>query len=190
MSKTQQLFEELRPLALKIARGFQRKLPSSVLIEDLKAAAMAGLWESVRKYPNGGDELEWYARARIRGSIIDELRAQDWLPRNARRFGLPTHVIRIPDLSKSAQESIQTTEETAADNILEQNRLKARLKMLVDSLPSRERFIAIELFYRDRQLKEIAANLGISEPRISQLKNRLLKRLKTAMEKSNGTGNT
>jgi len=28
--------------------------------------------------------FEWYVRVRIRGAILDELRAQDWLPRRAR----------------------------------------------------------------------------------------------------------
>ncbi len=83
--RAQCLLEEFTPLVRKIAGGFQRKLPRNVLREDLIAAGMSGLWDAIRRHPDGGDEsFEWYVRVRIRGAILDELRAQDWLPRRAR----------------------------------------------------------------------------------------------------------
>src|SRR6185503_3671143 len=89
-----------------------RRLPPNVRREDLFSAGMLGLYDSMRK--NGGDEdgpkFEWYARIRIRGAILDELRAQDWLPRRARwvaagrreaapgATNLPSAVIGFDDL--------------------------------------------------------------------------------------------
>ena len=62
-----------------------RRLPSNVQRDDLLAAGVYGLVDSLRR--NGGDGgagFAWYARLRIRGAIVDELRAQDWLSRRAR----------------------------------------------------------------------------------------------------------
>jgi len=82
---SQELLARYEPLVRKIAGGFQRKLPRNVLREDLIAAGMSGLWDAIRRHPDGPSEsFEWYVRVRIRGAILDELRAQDWLPRRAR----------------------------------------------------------------------------------------------------------
>src|SRR3990167_4367950 len=73
------------PLVRQVVARFIRRLPSNVLRDDLVAAGVYGLVDSLRK--NGGDHgptFESYARIRIRGAILDELRTQDWLPRRAR----------------------------------------------------------------------------------------------------------
>ncbi|MDF3069079.1 MAG: polymerase sigma factor for flagellar operon [Polyangiaceae bacterium] len=112
--RAQRLLEEFTPLVRKIAGGFQRKLPRNVLREDLIAAGMSGLWDAIRRHPDGGDDsFEWYVRVRIRGAILDELRAQDWLPRRARAaaeahagtdaYIPPPSVVRIDDVSEWEQ---------------------------------------------------------------------------------------
>src|SRR6185295_4970526 len=95
------------PLVRQVVARFLRRLPANVLRDDLIAAGVFGLVDSLRK--NGGDQgaaFESYARIRIRGAILDELRAQDWLPRRARwamRDGttedVPVAVIGLDDLS-------------------------------------------------------------------------------------------
>src|SRR5688572_5313788 len=80
-----QLIAKYTGLVRQIAGGFQRKLPRNVLRDDLIAAGMSGLWDAVRKHGHEQTEnFDWYVRVRIRGAILDELRAQDWLPRRAR----------------------------------------------------------------------------------------------------------
>src|SRR5258708_38516584 len=61
-----------------------RKLPPNVLRDDLVAAGTFGLVDALRKSSDRGPAFEWYARIRIRGAVVDELRAQDWLTRRAR----------------------------------------------------------------------------------------------------------
>src|SRR5690606_34900002 len=80
-----QMLSTYTPLVRQIAGGFQRRLPRNVLREDLIAAGMSGLWDAIRRHTDRPTEsFEWYVRVRIRGAILDELRAQDWLPRRAR----------------------------------------------------------------------------------------------------------
>src|SRR5690606_32580799 len=79
------LIAKYSSLVRQIAGGFQRKLPRNVLRDDLIAAGMSGLWDAVRKHGHEATgNFDWYVRVRIRGAILDELRAQDWLPRRAR----------------------------------------------------------------------------------------------------------
>src|SRR5258708_851660 len=61
-----------------------RKLPPNVLRDDLLAAGTFGLVDALRKSADRGPAFDWYARIRIRGAVVDELRAQDWLTRRAR----------------------------------------------------------------------------------------------------------
>jgi RNA polymerase sigma factor for flagellar operon FliA len=58
-------------------------LPPHVDGEDLYSAGLTGLLSAVRQYnPNAGTSFETYARLRIRGSVLDELRRMDWVPRS------------------------------------------------------------------------------------------------------------
>jgi RNA polymerase sigma factor for flagellar operon FliA len=57
-------------------------LPDHVDRDDLHSAGLVGLLQSLRNYdPASGTSFEGYARLRIRGAMIDELRRMDWVPR-------------------------------------------------------------------------------------------------------------
>ena len=61
-------------------------LPISIATEDLISYGTMGLMEAVERFdPERGLKFETYAVTRIRGSIIDQLRFQDWIPRGVRR---------------------------------------------------------------------------------------------------------
>ncbi len=61
-------------------------LPPNFAIEDIASYGVEGLIDAVEKYlPNKGARFETYAIMRIRGNIIDKIRAEDWLPRQMRR---------------------------------------------------------------------------------------------------------
>ena len=60
-------------------------MPNSVDMEDLISYGIFGLLDAVEKFdPNRGIKFESYATVRIRGAIIDGLRAADWVPRSVR----------------------------------------------------------------------------------------------------------
>jgi RNA polymerase sigma factor for flagellar operon FliA len=53
--------------------------------EDLEQIGMMGLLEALRRYGTPDAQFEAYAFKRIRGSMLDELRRQDWRPRQLRQ---------------------------------------------------------------------------------------------------------
>lgn len=61
-------------------------LPVSISNDDLMGYGIEGLIEAVDRFdPQRGLKFETYAITRIRGSIIDRLRSQDWVPRGVRK---------------------------------------------------------------------------------------------------------
>lgn len=61
-------------------------LPPSFSYEDITSYGVEGLIDAIEKYsPNKGAKFETYALMRIRGSIIDKVRSQDFLPRSIRK---------------------------------------------------------------------------------------------------------
>ena len=60
-------------------------LPKSVDTADLVSAGVFGLMDAIDKFdPDQGVKFETYAVPRIRGAILDSLRALDWVPRSVR----------------------------------------------------------------------------------------------------------
>jgi RNA polymerase sigma factor for flagellar operon FliA len=78
--------EDYAPLVKRIAQHMMVRMPASVQLEDLLQAGMIGLLEAAQKYDSSqGASFETYAGIRIRGSIIDEMRKGDWVPRSVHR---------------------------------------------------------------------------------------------------------
>jgi RNA polymerase sigma factor FliA len=70
----------------KLAYQLKAKLPPSVELDDLIQAGMMGLLDAINRYEDThGAQFETYASQRIRGSMLDELRSADWLPRGIRK---------------------------------------------------------------------------------------------------------
>ncbi|MGV3581186.1 MAG: RNA polymerase sigma factor FliA [Methylophilus sp.] len=70
----------------KMAYQLKAKLPASVELDDLIQAGMMGLLDAINRYEDThGAQFETYASQRIRGSMLDELRSADWLPRSIRK---------------------------------------------------------------------------------------------------------
>ena len=79
------LIVEYAPVVKMIAQKIASRLPPSIQIDDLISAGVLGLMDALEKWdPNRETKLKTYAEFRIRGAILDELRAQDWVPRSIR----------------------------------------------------------------------------------------------------------
>src|SRR5205823_8531912 len=73
------------PLVKYVAGRVGSGLPSHVDESDLVQYGLLGLIGAIERYdPDRDVKFETYAMARIKGSIIDELRAMDWVPRSIR----------------------------------------------------------------------------------------------------------
>jgi len=74
------------PLVSRVANRVGVGLPSNVEVGDCTSYGMFGLIDAIEKYdPARGVRFEPYAMSRIRGAILDELRALDWIPRSVRQ---------------------------------------------------------------------------------------------------------
>ncbi len=191
-----QLLQQYAPLVRQIVGGFQRKLPRNVLRDDLIAAGMSGLWDAIRRQDGQCDDsFEWYVRVRIRGAILDELRAQDWLPRRARAAAAeaqesgntslaPPSVVRLEDVSEWEQgRALGSGEGTSSESAVHQKFVGEALARAVEQLPERERHIVSMHYFKGIKFKDLGAQLGVSEPRISQLHSRAMKRLRALISK-------
>ena len=68
-----------------VAARLAAELPVHVTRADLASYGVFGLIDAIGRFePDRGLKFESYAIARIRGAIIDELRAIDWVPRSVR----------------------------------------------------------------------------------------------------------
>ena len=66
-------------------RGYSRQAASVINEEDLMQLGMIGLLDSIERFdPSRGVKFETYAITRIRGTVQDELRKLDWVPRSVR----------------------------------------------------------------------------------------------------------
>jgi len=73
------------PLVKYISDRIFQRLPRRVDIRDLRSAGIFGLIRAIDAFDmSRGIKFETYCSVRVRGSILDELRAQDWVPRPVR----------------------------------------------------------------------------------------------------------
>lgn len=81
-----ELVTQFAPLVKRIAYHLKARLPATIMVDDLLQAGMIGLLEASRKYDaSQGASFETYAGIRIRGSMLDELRRNDWAPKSVHR---------------------------------------------------------------------------------------------------------
>jgi RNA polymerase sigma factor for flagellar operon FliA len=165
------------PLVRRVVQRLARRLPANVQRDDLFAAGVFGLVDSLRR--NGGDggaSFEWYARTRIRGAIFDELRAQDWLSRRARAAGGVTACFVSFEDIVSDELCLAGPEDPF--EAFASCCLRRSLACALTQLPERERTVVGRYYFEGARLKDIGAELGVSEPRISQILSRAIERLR------------
>jgi len=80
------LIVKYAPLVKFLANRMAIRLPPSVSVDDLISAGIIGLLDAIDKFdPGKGVQFKTYAEFRIKGSILDELRSMDWIPRSVRK---------------------------------------------------------------------------------------------------------
>src|SRR3990170_4290665 len=79
------LIEEYLPIVRYVAERMSERLPKSVQVDDLVSTGVFGLLDAIDRFDiKRGVKFETYCVGRIRGAILDELRAMDWVPRLTR----------------------------------------------------------------------------------------------------------
>lgn len=88
----EQIVIHYTPLVNFVARQVAQGLPAHVDRDDLVSWGNMGLLDAIEKFDLGrAVKFQTYAMTRIRGSIIDGLRAVDWVPRSVRSAAREVH---------------------------------------------------------------------------------------------------
>lgn len=203
------------------------RVPQHVQRDDLVSAGQLALVKAARAYDaSTGVPFGHYARTRIRGALVDELRAADWATRSVRSRArsmaraedrLAAELGRWPsdaelareleldlasvssartDLHRSVVVSLDQLVETtgsadehlapgmhqvdAGQYVVQAERIRY-LTAAVQALPERLRVVVEQYFLGERPMAEIAAQLGVTESRVSQLRAEALTLLRDGM---------
>ena len=115
------LMEHYAYLVRYTAERLYSKLPDKIELDDLISAGIFGLMDAIDAYdPSRGVKFETYCSPRVRGSILDELRSMDWVPRLVRARAhqlaratqsLEAHLGRVPTERETAEELDMDMEE-------------------------------------------------------------------------------
>jgi RNA polymerase sigma factor FliA len=107
-----QLIEQHLPLVRHVVFQVAVHFPRHVDREELATAGALGLVEAARRFDETrGVPFDRFAAQRIRGAILDAVRAADWAPRSVRTLArrlesveqkLATDLGRVPSLSETA----------------------------------------------------------------------------------------
>jgi RNA polymerase sigma factor for flagellar operon FliA len=171
-------------------------LPAGVDTDDLISCGVLGLAEAWERYDSSrGVAFEAFAIPRVKGAIIDAIRASDWVPRKARQrarlTGEPVAVLVSIDEKRGGDSDSSTTADRLADKDADQpgNELfaaESRRELVgsLNKLPERERMIVTLHYFEKVALQDIARALGVTESRVSQLHTRALRMLRAALEEA------
>ncbi|MFZ0945779.1 MAG: FliA/WhiG family RNA polymerase sigma factor [Syntrophobacteraceae bacterium] len=86
MSERDKAVMEHSDLVRYVAFRLISRLPDHIAVEDLISAGVLGLMDAIEKYDScQGIPFEYYAKIRIKGAMLDEIRSMDWVPRSLRQ---------------------------------------------------------------------------------------------------------
>jgi RNA polymerase sigma factor for flagellar operon FliA len=177
------------PLVKLVARTAGRRVHDSYR-PDLISFGVIGLMDAIDKFDAGvGVRFETYASRRIRGAIIDGIRALRWLPRGAEhKGGRKIHEVVAVDFQTARSSHGYPLAETLSDRVESLPGDEAELAAehhevvrAIDGLPQRERRVVLDYYFERRRLADIGAEMGISESRVCQLHQRALGVLRSVL---------
>lgn len=170
-------------------------LPVGLEASDLVSSGILGLAEAWERYDaSRGVAFEAYAVPRIRGAVIDAIRASDWVPRKARQrarnTGEQVAVLISLDGGRSDTDSDDGAARIADDAApvpgaaLMATERRHELLATMNHLPEREKMIVTQHYFHGVQLAQIARELGVTESRVSQLHGRALRMLRAGLDEN------
>lgn len=171
------------PLVKFVAGRVGASLPPSVDHNDLVSYGVLGLIESIERFDAGREvKFETYAIPRIRGAMLDELRALDWVPRSVRAKA--RELERAMTKLRSDLLRDPTEEELAAELQLDVSELRDRLDSTIAiSIVALEDMLTVTNDEGDGvSLLDTLPDLGVEMPGAAIEANETRKALRTAIE--------
>ncbi len=195
-----ELVEDHVDLVEVLVGRMRRRTPPNVDVDGLRSAGQVGLLEAARGFdPDRGVPFGGYARRRIWGALLDELRSQDWVPRRVRDAA--RSVDRTSTAAAGAVASAAAAVSAEAQlarlvplpdrlevpggvdpqQVVADRELVNLVHAAVDALPPAERTVVAGVYLSDRPFATLAAELGVSPSRVSQLRSNGLAMVRQAM---------
>jgi RNA polymerase sigma factor for flagellar operon FliA len=85
-SEKEAIIKDLMPFIKYTAYRYQWRVPPQLTVDDLISVGVIGLLDAIEKFdPSKKVKLKTYAEFRIKGSMLDEIRANDWAPKTLRK---------------------------------------------------------------------------------------------------------
>ncbi len=158
-------------LVRQIAASVARRLPSHVDRDELVSLGALGYAEArVRFDASRGVPFAGFAAMRIRGAILDGLRAVDTLSRGDRKRAKADAAPTAPRVvNDEAEVDAAVAEQDDAADLLQREEMLEELRVALDKLPERDRYILSRHFFDDVPMRAIGIELGVTESRISQI---------------------
>lgn len=225
------LVEANLPLVRHVLSGVAAHYPRHADREELAQAATLGLVEAANRFDaSRGVPFERWASLRIRGAIVDAVRALDFAPRTLRsaardveaaRSGLEAELGRTPTDAETAARVGMTVAELSSlqgrvhrslvlsldapcgeedgdaltlgsglldetmlepVQLLEERERATYVRDALDCLPDRLRDVVVGYFLQGESSADLAARLGVTESRVSQMRTEALKLMRTGIE--------
>ena len=149
------------PIVKYVAGRLMVHIGQNVEFDDLVGYGIFGLIDAIEKFdPSKGVKFETYASFRIRGTIIDNIRRMDWVPRTLRQKNkqIESAIIKLEDelgrsptddeladaLGLTPDETIDLIRKSSIhslvslDDFLEQNYEKSHVSLVTNSSDSPE----------------------------------------------------
>ena len=200
--RKQQMILDNTPLVKKVASKIFFKLPRDAGIEfdELVNTGIIGLIKAIDKFDESKAQFSTYAYIKIRGEILDYLRSLHIMPRSMREKikkekeegkDIPLSNLAIMISMEKAlggdESSLRLIDIMVSDDIgPEEQALNSQIgDKIVEAmaqLSEKERKTLQMFFFEEREPKEIANALGISQSRVSQIKSQAIKKLKTILK--------
>jgi len=108
----EKLINNSLPFIKYTAYRLSKRLPPHLSVEDLISVGVAGLLEALQRFTEGRVKFTTFAEYRIKGAMLDELRAHDWVPRSLKdkvtlikraHMKLEQELGRVPDEEEIAK---------------------------------------------------------------------------------------
>lgn len=188
-----------------VACILRRKLPVSVELDDLCHAGIVGLIQAADSFDEARGLRFWsFAQSRVRGAMLDSLRALDYLPRNLRlrlkvlegesskneecfrRYCRAVAALPRTPLSLSSQQGGRRAIDVAdsgmrADAMIEQGERTRALDNAINRLQPRTRYIMTRRLQGD-SLVTIGKSLSLNGSRICQISTEAIKTLRRLVQ--------
>jgi RNA polymerase sigma factor for flagellar operon FliA len=158
-------------LVKQIAASVARRLPSHIDRDELVSLGALGWAEARARFDQSrGVPFAGYAATRIRGAILDGLRAVDTLSRGDRKRAKADPSPTAPRIvNDPATVDAAVADEADASEVLQHVQMQKELGAALEQLPARDRYILKRHFFDDVPMRAIGVELGVTESRISQI---------------------